>query len=103
MNFSEWIVAELDHRGWSRSEAARRGGISPSMFDKVINGYAKPGIRFIEGLAKAFGISKHEVLAKLDGTDINLLIQYETADMTADEVREVLEFVKMKKRLRKGN
>jgi transcriptional regulator with XRE-family HTH domain len=57
MNFSEWLTAELDTRGWSRSEAARRGKISPSMFDKVINGYSKPGTRFLDGLAQAFGIS----------------------------------------------
>lgn len=54
MDFSEWLVAELAERGWSRSEAARRGNISPSMFDKVINGHAKPGIKFLDGLAQAF-------------------------------------------------
>jgi transcriptional regulator with XRE-family HTH domain len=57
MDFSEWIVSELERRGWSRSEAARRGDISPSMFDKVINGHSKPGLKFIEGIAKAFSIS----------------------------------------------
>ena len=57
MNFSEWLTLELDTRGWSRSEAARRGKISPSMFDKVINGYSKPGTRFLDGLAQAFGVS----------------------------------------------
>jgi transcriptional regulator with XRE-family HTH domain len=48
MDFSEWVVVELDERGWSRSEAARRGGISPSMFDKVINGQAKPGLEMVK-------------------------------------------------------
>lgn len=57
MNFSEWLTKELANRGWSRSEAARRGNVSPSMFDKVINGYSKPGIRFLDGIAQAFGIS----------------------------------------------
>jgi transcriptional regulator with XRE-family HTH domain len=62
MEFSERIVRELDKKGWSRSEAARRGGISSSMFDKVINGYAEPGIKFLKGIAQAFGISLAEVL-----------------------------------------
>lgn len=66
MNFSERITTELETRGWSRREAARRGDISPSMFDKVINGYAKPGIKFIKGIAKAFGISLVEVLNWLE-------------------------------------
>ena len=64
MEFSEWIVGELEKRGWSRSEAARRGSISPSMFDKVINGYAKPGIKFLDGLAQAFEMSPTVVYRK---------------------------------------
>jgi len=67
MEFSEWIVAELEKRGWSRSEAARRGSISPSMFDKVINGYSKPGVKFIDGIAKAFKISSAEVVMHMHG------------------------------------
>jgi transcriptional regulator with XRE-family HTH domain len=66
MEFSEWIVKELEKRGWSRSEAARRGNISPSMFDKVINGSSKPGIKFIEGIAKAFKISSSEVMMHIN-------------------------------------
>jgi transcriptional regulator with XRE-family HTH domain len=61
MDFSEWLENELEKRGWSRSEAARRGGISPSMFDKVINGYSKPGKRFLEGVAQALKISIEDV------------------------------------------
>jgi len=64
MNFSEWLVSELEKRGWSRSEAARRGNISPSMFDKVINGYAKPGVKFLDGVAQAFDISPINVYRK---------------------------------------
>lgn len=66
MEFSEWIVSELEKRGWSRSEAARRGNISPSMFDKVINGYSKPGVKFIEGIARAFNMSSAEVMIHME-------------------------------------
>jgi transcriptional regulator with XRE-family HTH domain len=65
MDFSEWLVKELIARGWSRSEAARRGGISPSMFDKVINGYSRPGVKFIEGVARAFKMSSAEVMLRV--------------------------------------
>lgn len=71
MEFSEWIVDELEKRGWSRSEAARRGEISPSMFDKVINGNAKPGIRFIEGLARAFNMPTAEVMMHVSRISTN--------------------------------
>lgn len=66
MKFSEWIVSELNERGWSRSEAARRGKISPSVLDKVINGASEPGIKFFKGLANAFGISLFEIIARYE-------------------------------------
>jgi len=55
-NFVNWLTAELESRHWSRSEAARRGGISPSSFDKVINGYSQPGLAFCQGIARAFNM-----------------------------------------------
>ena len=64
-------MKELESRGWSRSEAARRGDISPSMFDKVINGYAEPGMKFLKGISKAFGISLHEAISWLDSSSKN--------------------------------
>jgi transcriptional regulator with XRE-family HTH domain len=60
-DFSLWIGQELDRRGWSRSEAARRGSISPSAMDKVIGGFANPGIDFCRGVARAFGLPLEEV------------------------------------------
>lgn len=62
MNFSEWVQSELDKRGWSRMEAARRSGASASMFDKVINGDAKPGIKFYRAIATLFNMSLEDVL-----------------------------------------
>jgi transcriptional regulator with XRE-family HTH domain len=64
MDFSVWLNQELEARGWSRSEAARRGNVSASMFDKVINGQAKPGINFCRGVAKAFNLPVIEVFRR---------------------------------------
>ncbi len=101
MYFSEWIVEELEKRGWSRSEAARRGKISPSMFDKVINGYAKPGMKFLDGLAQAFEMSPISVYRKAGllpsggGDNINfadwehLLQQLSTSEQ--EEIYQILE------------
>lgn len=61
-DFSSWLNALLNDRGWSRSEAARRGGISASMFDKVITGNAQPGLDFLRGIHRAFGLSLEEVM-----------------------------------------
>jgi transcriptional regulator with XRE-family HTH domain len=85
MNFSEWLTTELATRGWSRSEAARRGNISPSMFDKVINGYSKPGSRFLEGIAQAFGISPIIVYRKA-----GLLPDVNTEKIAFDDWQDLL-------------
>jgi transcriptional regulator with XRE-family HTH domain len=60
-DFSLWLGKELDQRGWSRSEAARRGEISPSSLDKVMGGFGNPGVRFCRGIARAFQMSPEEV------------------------------------------
>lgn len=59
--FVSWINAELNQRGWSRSEAARRGGFSPSTLDKVIGGFSGPGPTLCRGLARAFDTAPDEV------------------------------------------
>jgi transcriptional regulator with XRE-family HTH domain len=56
-----WLNAELDRRGWSRSEAARRGEFSASMMDKVIGGFANPGLDFCRGIARAFKMPLEDV------------------------------------------
>lgn len=59
--FVTWINTQLNDRGWSRSEAARRGGFSSSTLDKVIGGYSRPGLVLCRGLSRAFGVSQDEV------------------------------------------
>lgn len=63
-SFAEWLQQELEARSWSRSEAAKRGGISASMFDKVINGYANPGIEFCAGVSRAFKIPADSIMRR---------------------------------------
>ena len=60
-SFSKWLDTEIAQRGWSQSEAARRGAISSQMVNAVINGQANPGIEFCRGIAKALEIPLEEV------------------------------------------
>ena len=60
-DFGLWMSREIDKRGWSRSEVARRGGISSSTIDKVINEFAKPGPKLCLALAEAFNMPDEEV------------------------------------------
>jgi len=63
-SFTDWLNEELERRGWSRSEAARRGNVSDSMWAKVIGGFSQPGPDFLIGVARAFGITRREVFER---------------------------------------
>jgi transcriptional regulator with XRE-family HTH domain len=60
-DFGLWMSREIEKHGWSRSEVARRGGISPSTIDKVINEFARPGPKLCQALAKAFDMPDEDV------------------------------------------
>lgn len=62
--FVGWLNKELEQRGWSRSEAARRGSISSSSYYKVITGQADPGLKFCTAVARAFRVPLDEVLLR---------------------------------------
>jgi transcriptional regulator with XRE-family HTH domain len=63
-SLENWLNEQLQTRGWSQSEAARRSGISPSMFSQVISGAAKPGPDFLTGIAQAFSITRREAFQR---------------------------------------
>lgn len=63
-DFGQWITNELQERGWSQSEAARRGGFSSAMISGVITGQVNPGLDFCRGLAQAFKMPVEEVFRR---------------------------------------
>ncbi len=62
--FSEWLLAELDRRGWSKNELSRRADLSKGAISGVLSKDGNPGIKFCLGVARAFGIAPDEVLHK---------------------------------------
>ena len=60
-SFTTWLSRELDERGWSQSEAARRGQISGTMISMVLSEQARPGLDFMRGIARAFNIPLEDV------------------------------------------
>jgi transcriptional regulator with XRE-family HTH domain len=61
VSFSTWLDKELQARGWSQSEAARRGEISSQMINAVVNGQANPGLDFCKGISRAFKLPLEDV------------------------------------------
>lgn len=63
-DFIRWLDDELRKRGWSQSEAARRGGISASMINAIVNRQTNPGLDFCRGLARAFNMPLEDVFRR---------------------------------------
>ncbi len=57
-----FISQELEERGWSMRELARRAGLSPTTISDVINGSARPGLEFYRGVSRAFQVPLDDVL-----------------------------------------
>lgn len=62
--FIAWLVSEMDTRGWSQSETARRGKISSQMINAVVNRQTGVGVPFCTGIARAFGVPVEEVMRR---------------------------------------
>jgi transcriptional regulator with XRE-family HTH domain len=77
MDFSTWLAQEVEKRGWSFNELARRSGVSSAMISLVMTGHRNPGVDFCNGVARAFKTSPIVVLAKagiippLDDNDLS--------------------------------
>ena len=50
-NFGEWLLVELDRRGMSQADLARKSGVSRTAISDVISGSSKPGFRLCRGIA----------------------------------------------------
>lgn len=61
MEFSEWIRLEMEKRGWSQSEMARRMEVDPGTLGNVLNGNRQAGPDFCIAVARALGVSREEV------------------------------------------
>lgn len=59
--FGTWLDRELQQKGWSQSEAARRGEMSSQMINAIINGQANPGLESCQGIARAFKLPLEDV------------------------------------------
>lgn len=52
---ANWVNKQLKTKGWGMRELARRAEIDPSTVSRVLSGKDKPGAKFYQGVARAFG------------------------------------------------
>ncbi|MDO5726984.1 MAG: helix-turn-helix transcriptional regulator [Bowdeniella nasicola] len=63
----QWILAQMDQRGWSQADLARASGLSPSLISQIITDHRAhlvrpPAEATIQGLSGAFGVSRIQVM-----------------------------------------
>jgi transcriptional regulator with XRE-family HTH domain len=62
--FSDWLKAEVEGQGWSYRELGRRSDLSGAVISDVVNGRAKPGLRFCVQIARALRVPPENVLRR---------------------------------------
>lgn len=114
VDFATWLQDQLDERGWSQSELARRAGLGAEK-RAMISSYLtrkrlRPDEDTLQAIAKGFGLPPEIVyraagikLSKASFDETAEQILYETHDLTQAEKEEVLAFIRMKKNLREKN
>ena len=60
-NLNEWIKRMLQEKGWSMRELSKRSGLSSSYVSNVVMGKRQPGIKFYQGISRAFGVSMDSI------------------------------------------
>lgn len=92
ISFGDWLDHELTLRGWSQSEAARRGGVAASTIQQVVSGATQPGPKLCKAIARAFGMSEEEVFRRAGLLPMPI-------NSTADDQRSFQDFMKKFRRL----
>src|SRR5215207_2271622 len=56
IDFSEWLQAEMDRRGWSQSDLARASDLNRAVINKLLNGKSHPQPATLEAISRALRI-----------------------------------------------
>lgn len=100
-NFGEWLLTQLEERGWSQSELARRVGVTRQAIGRIINEGRKPQIETINNIAMALGESPTELMIRAGLLkEINdprqaavEILGYKLEELDDTQLDEVLQFI----------
>lgn len=56
IDFSEWLQAEMDKRGWSQSDLARYADLNRAVINKLLNGKSHPQPPTLGAISRALRI-----------------------------------------------
>ena len=61
MDITQWLIEEVNKRGWSFRELGRRAGLSSGAISKIITGVSLPRWEFCRKVALAFNVPAEKV------------------------------------------
>jgi transcriptional regulator with XRE-family HTH domain len=111
MDFVEWLEEEMRQRKLSQAELARRGEISRSAINKLLNRQQKkPGIVMLEAIARGLDMPPSEIF-RISGfggqvTEKESLkdeLDYLTQSMSESELIEIIKYVRYRKEEKQAN
>ena len=61
-SFGEWLQQELNQRGWSHRELARRAKMSQAVVSRIVSGHTSPTCGFCIGIAAPLEVSPVHIM-----------------------------------------
>jgi len=108
INFSEWLIQQMDERGWTKADLTRNAKLSSGTISNIISGRRSPGIDTCRKIARAFQMPARMVLtaagwvdAERGRTDSQDIALHLFNSLSEQDQAEVIEFMRMKKRMEK--
>lgn len=106
IDFPKWLQKQMDDRGWGQADLANRAGINRQVIWGWLNRRKKPNEDILKKIAKAFNISIEEIYQaagmlppEAEPDLLTKAIMYFVHDLDNEEKNEVLEYVKLRRRL----
>lgn len=101
--FSTWLLHELNRRGWSQADLARKAYMTTSTVSNLLNGRRQVGLGTANSLAKAFRVPVPEILSVAglipkipESTAEEEQLLYLFRQMTEDQRRDLLLYADFK-------
>ncbi len=103
----DWLENELETRGWTKAELARRAKINQSGLSMLFSGARGPGVDICQSLARALHFPPEEVFRhagllppKIDKSPLDSRIQHLVSALaTEEDKRDVLAYVELRHRI----
>lgn len=108
LSFPDWLNGELQAREWKQADLVRKARIDSGLLSRILSGERRPSVAVCIGIAEALSLPPQEVAARAGRvppspeptilTDRLLAI---AAQLSEDEMRDLLDYAELIKRRRK--